>query len=172
MKLFIIGPGGVGKTTCGRILSEIIGYKFIDLDQEFCDRIENITTYIRTRGYEDYCSENSKLFYSLLSDLTENFIFSLSSGFLIYKELKTKHRQTLKEIGTSILLLPSLSQNEGAEIIAKRQVLRGLGLDYEREKIKFSERFHEYKSLADYKIFSHENPKKIAEQMKNIIYNS
>lgn len=34
MRIFLIGPGGVGKSTTGNILAELIGYNFIDLDQE------------------------------------------------------------------------------------------------------------------------------------------
>jgi len=42
MKIFIIGPGGVGKSTCGPILASMLDCKFIDLDEEFCQRIVNI----------------------------------------------------------------------------------------------------------------------------------
>jgi shikimate kinase len=172
MKLFIIGPGGVGKTTCGNILAKMIGYRFIDLDQEFCSRVGDITKHINTQGYESYCLKNSELFYKLLEKLPENFVFSLSSGFLIHKELRIKHKQTLDKVGTSILLLPSESLDESIKIIVERQMSRGLGLEEEREKTKFSERFHEYQKFGDFRIYSKDNPTKIAEQMKNIIYSN
>lgn len=40
MKIFLIGPGGVGKTTCGAILANSLGYNFIDLDTEFASELK------------------------------------------------------------------------------------------------------------------------------------
>ncbi|WP_306770768.1 shikimate kinase, partial [Escherichia coli] len=34
MKIFILGFMGNGKTTVGRRLAEVLGYRFIDLDEE------------------------------------------------------------------------------------------------------------------------------------------
>lgn len=39
---FLIGLGGAGKSTVGKILSDMLGYIEIDLDSEFCERISNI----------------------------------------------------------------------------------------------------------------------------------
>jgi len=105
MKIFIKGPGGVGKSTCGEILPNLLGYNFIDLDVEFCKRVENVGSYISSKGYKKYCLENSKLFYEILSQHLDNFVFSLSSGFLIHEnmeELILRHKQTLKELGISV----------------------------------------------------------------------
>ena len=168
MRIFLIGPGGAGKSTRGKILAERIGYRFIDLDIEFCDKIENIGDYILTKGYKKYCFENSKLFYELLNKNTKDVIFSLSSGFLVHKnldELTSRHKQTLKNSGTSILFLPSTSLNKSTKIILERQLSRGFGLKENREKIKFIRRFKLYKELGDIKIFSHEKPQVIVEKI-------
>ena len=172
MKIFLIGPGGVGKSTCGEILANLLGYNFIDLDEEFCKRVENVGDYINNYGYEKYCHENSKLFYEILGQHLQNFVFSLSSGFLIHEgmdELTFKHKQTLKDLGISILLLPSKSLDESAEIVVKRQLSRNFGLKEDREKTKFFQRFPIYNELGDIKIFSHDKPEIIAEQMKKEI---
>lgn len=172
MKIFLIGPGGVGKSTCGEILANLLGYNFIDLDVEFCKRVENVGSYINNFGYEKYCLENSKLFYEILSQHLENFVFSLSSGFLIHEnmdELTLKHKQTLKDVGISVLLLPSKSLDESTEIVVKRQLSRGFGLKADREKTKFIQRFPIYKEHGDIKIFSYAKPEIIAEQMKKEI---
>lgn len=166
MKIFLIGPGGVGKTTCGRILAELLDFDFVDLDTEFCNRIENITTFIRTKGYEKYCSENSKLFYELLKISNDNCVFALSSGFLIHESLGSKHKQILESSGISVLLLPSSLLEESTEIIVKRQLKRGFGLKEGREREKFTERFPIYKKFGDIKIFSQETPEVIAKQIK------
>jgi len=172
MKIFLIGPGGVGKTTCGIILAKLLGYNFIDLDAEFCNRVENVGTFINNNGYEKYCVENSQLFYKVLSENYKNFVFALSSGFLVHEgldKLTSKHRQTLKESGFSILLLPSESLDESLRIVIKRQLSRGFGLAEDKEKIKFTQRFHSYKGLGDITVFSHDNPEIIAEQIKKEI---
>ncbi len=85
MRVFIVGPGGVGKTTSGIILADKLGFCFIDLDQEFCTRIQNIGEYIKNNGYEKYCYTNSELFYSILKSAPEDFVFVLSSGFWFMK---------------------------------------------------------------------------------------
>jgi len=176
MKIFIIGPGGVGKSTCGAILAALLGYNFIDLDEEFWKHVENVGIYINNNGYEKYCLKNSKLFYNILSQHLENFVFSLSSGFLVHENLDNltlKHKQTIKEQGISVLLLPSDSIDKSTTIVVKRQIARGFGLKEDREKTKFIQRFPIYKKLGDIRIFSHDNPKIIAKQMKKeiIFYN-
>jgi shikimate kinase len=172
MKIFIIGPGGVGKSSSGKILAKLLGYKFIDLDLEFCDQIQNVGEYIKTIGYEKYCFENSELFNKILSEESDNFVFSLSSGFLVHEdsnELTTKHKQTLKENGVSILLLPSKSLEESTEVIIPRQLSRGFGLKEDSERKKFTHRYPLYKQMGDIKIFSIDNPESIAKQMKEKI---
>ena len=172
MKIFIIGPGGVGKTTCGAILANLLGYSFIDLDKEFNKRVANTGNFINTHGHEKYCLMNSKLFYKILSQHLQNFVFSLSAGFLDHEnmnELTLKHKQTLKESGITILLLPFDSLDKSMEIVVKRQLMRGFGLTKDREEVKFIQRFPRYKVLGDIKIFSYDKPEIIAEQMKNRI---
>jgi shikimate kinase len=175
MKIFIIGPGGVGKSTCGPILANTLDYKFIDLDEEFCQRIENIGEYIKEKGYEKYCLENSQLFYDILSDEPDNFVFVLSSGFLVHEgmaELTSKHQQTIQEKGISILLLPSADINESTQIVVARQLARGFGLNADKEKLKFQKRYKRYSKMGNIKIYSHQNPEFIANQMKKKILSS
>lgn len=176
MKIFIIGPGGVGKSTCGKILANLLSYKFIDLDTEFCKYVENVGGYIKKHGYKKYCLENSRLFYKIINQHLENFVFSLSSGFLVHEnldDLTIKHKKCLKDLGISILLLPSESLNESTNIVVKRQLSRGFGLKKNIEKTKFIQRFPIYKELGNIKIFSHAKPKIIAERMKKelVFYN-
>ncbi|MBU1167450.1 shikimate kinase [Patescibacteria group bacterium] len=169
MKIFLIGPGGVGKSTCGEVLANLLGYNFIDLDTEFCERVENVGAYINNYGYEKYCYENSKLFYEIVNQHLEDFVFSLSSGFLTHENLEDLtlgHKQSLRELGISILLLPSKSLDECTRIVVQRQLSRGFGLKEDREKTKFIQRFPIYKKLGDIKIFSHEKPEIIAEQIQ------
>lgn len=168
MRVFIVGPGGVGKTTSGKILADKLGFCFIDLDQQFSDSIENISEYIRHNGYEKYCYTNSELFYSILNSAPENFIFVLSSGFLVHEncdELIIKHKKTLSETGLSVVLLPSESLEESTEIVVNRQLQRGFALQEDRERVKFVKRYSLYRNFGDVQIFSCKSPENIAEEM-------
>lgn len=169
MIVFVIGPGGVGKSTTGKVLAERMGFAFIDLDQEFCDLIEIIGPFIREYGYEKYCRENSKLFYALLEGVNTDTIFVLSSGFLVHEgldEIVFRHEQTLKEKGVSVLLLPSKSIEESTEIVVARQLKRGFGLVEEDERRKFQARYPRYLKTGDIQIFSHRKPVEIAQLME------
>ena len=172
MNIFIIGPWWVGKSTSGRILADILQYKFIDLDKEFFNKIWYITKHIKEIWYEDYCLQNSNLFYTLLEETTEDTIFVLSSGFLVHEnldKLTNKHKRTIKKEWLSILLLPSESKGKSTEIVVKRQLSRGFGLNEERERQKFRKRFDIYKKLGNIKIFSTDTPENIAKEMKKEI---
>ena len=158
----------------GKILAEMTGYKLIDLDREFMEKIGNITTYIPEQWYENYCKQNSKLFYTLLEENTQDTIFVLSSGFLVHENLDTltnKHKKTIKKEWLSILLLPSKSKGESTNIVVQRQLSRGFGLNEERERKKFRKRFDIYKEFGDIKIYSTDTPENIAKEMKKEIDN-
>lgn len=169
MNIFLIGPGGVGKSTSGKILAEKLGYEFVDLDLEFMNCVGHIGSFIESFGYKQYAYKNSELFYSLLDKSNAKFVLVLSSGFLVHKELKelvSKHSKTLKTNGTSVLLLPSKDIKEAVEIVVKRQINRGFGLKEENERKKIEERYIMYSNFGDIKIYSHDTPENIAEEMK------
>jgi len=170
MKIFLIGPGGVGKSSSGKIIAQKLGYELVDLDMEFIHQVGHIGSLIESLGYEKYANRNSELFYSLLTDSNENTVFVLSSGFLVHKgleELVSKHAKTLKTNGISILLLPSKDINEAKEIVTKRQIKRGFGLKESHERKKIEERYAKYLKFGDVKIFSQDKPEVIAELMIN-----
>jgi shikimate kinase len=172
MNIFIIGPWWVGKSTSGEILAKLLDYKFIDLDKEFFNKIWYITKHIKEIWYEDYCLQNSNLFYKLLEETTEDTIFVLSSGFLVHENLEkltNKHKITIKKEWFSILLLPSKSKGESTNIVVQRQLSRGFGLNEERERQKFRKRFDIYKKLGNIKIFSTDTPENIAKEMQEKI---
>lgn len=174
MKVFIVGPGGVGKSTAGKILAEKLGYDFIDLDTEFMTKVGHIGDFIVTNGYEKYCYKNSELFYSLLKVCSDKAVIVLSSGFLVHKnlsELTARHYKTIHSSGISVLLLPSKDINEAIDIVVKRQVNRGFGLKAEHERRKIEERYIKYSNFGDIKLYSHDTPENIAEEMERSLVN-
>lgn len=174
-RIFMIGPGGSGKSTVGEILSEIIGYKCIDLDTEFCSRIINIREYIKSYGYDSYLEGNSDLLSKLLEEYPScNVVFILSSGFLstdIRQDIVEKNKKLISESGFSVLFMPSNNYQEALECILSRQLNRGFYLIREKEEEKFNQRFYEYLQLGDLKVFSMEEPELIAAKIANELTN-
>jgi shikimate kinase len=164
--IFIIGPGGVGKTTCGRILAEKLHYDFIDLDDEFISQIGDISGVICKEGYERYFQLNSWLFLKITASINKSTVFVLSSGFLTYNEhLTSVHLKAITDQGVSVLLLPSEDIEKAVEIIVNRQLNRGFGLVRENEENKIRKRFFVYKNYGNIKIFSDSKPEDIVSKI-------
>lgn len=168
MHLFLIGPASVGKTTVGRLLAEALRLEFVDVDLEFCNRIEPIGDYIKSSGYPAYCETNSRLVDELLSEKKESTIFATPSGFLVHEhapQLVEKHLRLLAQ-HTSILLLPAKDPRSVVDIIVSRQTERyGDGVDPKGQKMRFLERFEKYKNYGDIQIFSMETPDTIVQKI-------
>lgn len=168
-RVFIIGPGGVGKTTCGKVFADLIGYAFVDQDSEFMIRIGHIGHHIENEGYLSYCRCNSALFYSLMEEQSSDTVFSLSSGFLVHEDTDpelSKHKDAVRDLGVSILLLPSQSLRATEKIIVSRQMSRGIGYRKESELRKIRDRFPRYREHGNIQIFSTQQPARVAEEMK------
>lgn len=165
MNIFLIGPGGVGKTTTGGALSRLSGYPFIDLDDEFCRRILNIRVYIARFGYAAYLQQNAALARTLLSPPGENVILALSSGFLstdTCPDIVAANRVWVAEHGHTVLLLPARDLPAAEAVVVARQLGRGFGLKRDTETEKFRTRFREYLPLGKTQIFSRACPSVIA----------
>lgn len=163
--VFLIGPGGAGKSTVGKFLAARLGYAKVDLDDEFCERILNIREFIALNGYESYLLENAKLLETLLEEAEADSVFVLSSGFLatdIRPDIVARNRKRVAESGTSVLLMPSRDFQQAANCIVERQLQRGFGLKRESEIAKFSQRFELYLLSGDVQIFSMAAPEVIA----------
>jgi shikimate kinase len=172
MNIFIIWPWWVWKSTSWKILADRLWLKLIDLDQEFMKTIGNIWDYIHNIWYEKYYKKNSDLFSSLLKKHSSKYIFVLSSWFMTYTdELTKKHLEKIQKNWISILLLPSKSIKKSIDIVVKRQLLRWFDLDYEKEKNKIEARYMIYKKYWDIKIFSHNTPENIVNEMIENINN-
>lgn len=151
MLIFLVWPGGVGKSTVWPKLAEKLWYNCIDLDTEFCDQVMNITEYIHAKWYTEYCYANSELFYKLLQRYTDKTVFILPSWFLVHdglEELANKHLQTLKSAWKTVVLLPSEDKEYSTEIVVARQLQRWFWLIEEKERIKFLKRYDLYKNFG------------------------
>jgi shikimate kinase len=168
--IFLIGPGGVGKSTTGPPLAALLNRPFIDLDTVFCDEIENVGTYIKSNGYDAYARANADLAQRIIRKQAEPVVMALSSGSLVTTGLADVIAQTraiVRETGISVALLPGGSLDEAAAIVVARQLTRGFGLQPEPERQKFLERAAPYRELADFCVDSAQPPGKVAHAIAN-----
>jgi shikimate kinase len=162
---FLVGPGGVGKSTFGRLLSSRLRLPLIDLDAEFCSGIGLIGEFISTHGYERYRRENLALAQKLVGDAPRPGIFVTSSGFLAAAPESDDYREAhaLVSSGYGIVVLPSLDIEKATEIVVDRQLARGFGLRREPEERKFKARFPVYLAQGDALVVSIAPPARICD---------
>jgi shikimate kinase len=160
-RVFLIGPAGVGKSTCGALLAPRLGFGFVDLDSKFNARIGDIGEFIAREGYLAYCRRNVALFEALLAEEDSDAVYALSSSFLLYEDLDPSYTRLagdLRRLGVSILLLPAGSVDEAEEITVRRLLARRPGLDEDHERAKFRTRFHKYIGHGDIQIICNAPP--------------
>ena len=163
--IFLVGPGGVGKSTLGRELSKRLGWPLIDLDLAFCDRIAVIGDFIARHGYERYRAENLALAVQLVEQAPGPMVFVTASGFLAGTPGSEDHAgaRRLVATGYGIALLPSLDMDIAAAIVVERQLSRGFGLERASEDRKFRERFGIYRNAGEMLVVSVDDPAQVAE---------
>lgn len=161
--LFFIGPASVGKSTVANLAAEQLGYTFIDVDQEFCERIGLIPDVVKSEGYPAYCEKNSELVGDLVRENPSNTVFATPSGFLVHEDLPhlVEKNLLITKSGTSVLLLPDTDPHAGVDTIVARQMIRWNDIDADTERRRFLSRFEKYKNYGDIKIFSSEQPNMI-----------
>jgi shikimate kinase len=83
--IYLIGPGGAGKTTTGAALADRLDIPFVDLDAEFATRLGDISVYLDTYGYDAYAAQNVSVDRALTSVAEPFRVVALSSGFMTYR---------------------------------------------------------------------------------------
>jgi shikimate kinase len=166
--LFLIGPAGVGKSTCGELLASSLGFNFVDLDGEFQARVGAIQEWIDEHGYVEYARRNTSLFKQIVAARATRTVYALSSGFILYEEVDpglASNGPLLRQLGISILLLPSPSPIDSTEIVVRRLLGRRPWLDAEKEARKFVHRYERYRDRGDIRIYSKGEPETVAQEM-------
>ena len=162
--LFLLGPGGVGKSTLGRELAQTLNWPLIDLDLEFCNRLDLIGRFIDQHGYLRYRAENLALAKTLLSESSGPRIFVTASGFLVAPAGTPDNTEARRLVSTGygIVLLPSLDVEIATPLVVERQLQRGFGLERASEDQKFRHRFPILINEGDALVISQDQPALIA----------
>ncbi|MGV9001359.1 MAG: shikimate kinase [Candidatus Saccharimonadaceae bacterium] len=164
----LIGPASVGKSSSGEVLAGLIGYSFIDIDQEFENRFGKLVPYMRKYGYPTYCETNSLLTDEILDTSSPRTVFAMPAGYLAHEEspeLIQKHKNKIKLLN-SVLILPGDSPLESIDLIAERQVARWPETTLEAEKAKYLARHAIYRGLGDIKILGNFSTAETAELIR------
>lgn len=165
--LFLLGPGGVGKSSTGRLLAPLLGRTLLDLDLVFCEQLGLIGPYIAEHGYETYRAANLDLAKRLVHQPHDGVVFVTSSGFLAAppdSEDRLRARALL-DLGYVVTLLPSDDLEEACRIVVARQLRRPFGLVRQSEEVKFRARFPVCRDAADMLVVSQDEPERIAGAM-------
>ena len=118
MPIYLIGYMAAGKTTVGKLLAELLGWRFVDLDDAFY-QIHGYTTaeYIRQFGIEDF-RKKEKYVVEDIADMSpfDNVVYATGGGYPCYED----NMECLHELGTSFYLRWT------AEDLVKRLMLTDL----------------------------------------------
>ncbi|MFA6918402.1 MAG: shikimate kinase [Candidatus Gracilibacteria bacterium] len=149
MNIILTGLRGSGKSKIGKLLSEQLSFKFIDLDKEI-EKSENSTIkeIYEKHGWK-YFRKKEKAEVKKLAN-TDNSVISLGGGTIIDPE----NQKILKELGTIIYLerSPEDCYKYLQKAKNKRPPLTETADQLEELKQIYEERKPVYKKTADYTI--------------------
>ena len=178
MIIYLIGPGGAGKTTTAHLLASQLGYDCFDLDQYFIETIGDISTFIDQFGYDCYAQKNIECYLALMNRTHYNataLIIACSSGFMTYREdihtdyIKIKNH--ILQHPLTFVLLPSICFEDCVQEIVERQMRRSyLKVSPDKEREKIMQRFDIYAQLPCKIILTNVEPLNVVNDIKNKIY--
>lgn len=174
LPIYLIGYMGAGKTTAGRILADLLGWHFVDLDEAFHE-IHGMSTgdYIRQYGLEPFRKLEKDVVERLAELPIEKVIYATGGGYPCWED----NMECLAELGTSIYIRWSpehLAHRLSLTDLSTRPVLQGRTeselLAFIRPQVEAREPFY---SKANYIIDVTEctidSDRKIAEQICQLI---
>jgi shikimate kinase len=162
--IWLIGPGGAGKSTTGPLVADRLGLPFHDLDARFADRHGSIDAFIATRGYEAYARANVE---TCLAVVDGGAVAALSSGFMTYPTgVHPAYPELRRQVAggpTTFVLLPSLDLETCVAESVRRQMGRPIGnRGAAREEAVIRERFPIYASIPTHRIETLRSPAEVA----------
>lgn len=142
--IFLIGPMGVGKTTVGRQLAQILKLTFKDSDREIEERTGvSISLIFEFEGEAGFRKREQ----AMITELThENNILLSTGGGVVLNEENRRH---LKQQGTVVYLHASVAKLVERTIHSRHRPLLQTENPRERLEQLMQERHPLYQSIAD-----------------------
>lgn len=103
--VFLVGPMGVGKTTIGRVLAELLGLEFFDSDREIeTSTGADIPWIFDVEGESGFRIRESRMIDQLSGK--QNIVMATGGGAVLAEE----NRKRLKDRGVVVYLRASINQ--------------------------------------------------------------
>ena len=155
MKIFLIGFMGAGKTYWGRLLSEKLGIRFFDLDEQVTEHAgKSIPEIFATEGEEQFRLQEKEVLH-IITESHDSFVMACGGGSPCY----FNNIDYMNQAGTTVWINTAsdiLFQRLMAEK-EKRPLIRDLSNDQLKAFI--------HKKFADRKIYYEQADVKVDEEL-------
>ncbi len=154
MKLILIGPRSVGKSSVGSCLAKKLNVKYFDFDEYVDEKIGGIDKYIESTDVRSYRLEEKKLLSKFLSSLPKNCVISVGGGTIAsqFKDMNKTNTTKLRSVGTIIYLFPTKNRKKAADILFAREKKRKGDKTYAETLKLLKIRAPLYEDICDIKI--------------------
>ncbi|GAB4316477.1 MAG: shikimate kinase [Candidatus Sumerlaeia bacterium] len=105
--IFLTGFMGTGKSSVGRLLSDSVGYRLIDTDEEIVRRSgKSITAIFAEQGEPAFRDMETQLLRDMVRDEIAGFVISCGGGIV----LRNENVALMKKLGLIVLLTASVEE--------------------------------------------------------------
>jgi shikimate kinase len=168
--IYLIGPGGAGKSTAGARLARELGYNLIDLDEYFVAHSGDISGYLCSHTYFEYATRNFTNYLLAMTAISSPTVFVLSSGFMVYPaEIDPGYsgtRDAVEMAPLTFLLMPSFDFEDCVAMIVERQLSRPyLRSNRGSEERRIRERFCQYLALRCQRVSTGVAPERVVSEL-------
>jgi shikimate kinase len=168
--VYLIGPGGAGKSTAGALLARELGYSLIDLDEYFVAHSGDISGYLCSHTYSEYATRNFTNYRLAMTAISSPTVFVLSSGFMVYPAQidpgYSGTRDAVEMAPFTFLLMPSFDFENCVAMIVERQLSRPyLRSNRGSEERRIRERFCQYLALRCQRVSTGVAPERVVSEL-------
>lgn len=165
MRIILIGPRSVGKSTVGKILAGKAKVKHFDLDDYADSKLGDLDEYIQKKGIDSYRTIERKFLLQLAKKLPAKFVLSVGGGTVAsqMRRISESNCKSLKRLGTIVYLAPSRGVPSAVRTLRARERKRKGSQSYRHTSELYKMRMPIYEKICDIKIIAgNKHPELIA----------